>query len=46
MSAATGNGSGGKRGRSAKTGQFVPQSEVRKKPSTTVNETVKKGNKK
>lgn len=46
MAATAGSGGGGKRGRSAKTGQFVPQSEVRKKPSTTVNETVKKGTKK
>ena len=34
------------RGRSAKTGQFVPQSKVRKSPTTTVNETVKKVKKK
>ena len=31
-----------KRGRSAKSGRFVKQSTVKKNPSTTVNETVKK----
>jgi hypothetical protein len=35
-----------KRGRSAKTGQFVKQTTVQKNPSTTVNETVKKKGKK
>lgn len=32
----------GKRGRSAKTGRFVKQATVKKNPSTTVNESVKK----
>lgn len=46
MPAATTSGGGGKRGRSAKSGKFVKQSTVKKNPSTTVNETVKKGKKK
>lgn len=33
---------GGKRGRSAIDGEFVPQKEVKKNPKTTVNETVRK----
>lgn len=33
--------SGGKRGRSAKTGKFVKQSTVKRNPGGTVNETVK-----
>jgi len=32
----------GKRGRSAKTGKFVKQSVVKRNPSTTVNESIKK----
>ena len=36
----------GKRGRDAKTGRIVSQAEVRHRPSTTVNETVKKLGKK
>lgn len=35
-----------KRGRSAKTGQFIKLSEAKKHPSTTVVETVKKQTKK
>lgn len=35
-------GSSGKRGRDAKTGQFVPQHTVRRRPDTTINETIKK----
>lgn len=35
-------GSGGKRGRSAATGRFVPQLTVRKNPKTTVNESTKR----
>ncbi|MFC3116732.1 hypothetical protein [Cellvibrio fontiphilus] len=30
-------------GRDAKTGQFIPVSEAKKRPSTTVVETIKKG---
>ena len=37
-----GKTSGGKRGRSAKTGKFVKQSTVRRHPSTTVNESTGK----
>ena len=35
----------GKRGRSAVSGRFVKQSTVKKKPSTTVNESTRKGKK-
>jgi hypothetical protein len=34
--------SGGKRGRSAKTGQFVKQSTVKRNPDSTVNESTGK----
>jgi hypothetical protein len=34
--------SSGRRGRIAKTGQFVPQRTVRRRPDTPVNETIKK----
>jgi len=34
-----------KRGRSASTGRFVKQSTVKRHPSTTVNESTKKGKK-
>jgi hypothetical protein len=32
----------GTRGRNAKTGQFVPQRTVRRRPDTPVNKTIKK----
>lgn len=44
--ASKGSGSGGKRGRSALTGRFVKQSTVRRRPTTTVNESVSKKSKK
>jgi len=37
--------SGTKIGRDAKTGQFIPVSEAKKRPSTTVVETIKKPSK-
>ena len=37
-----GSSGSGKRGRDAKTGQFVPQRTVRRRPDTTINETVRK----
>jgi hypothetical protein len=39
---AKGAGGSGKRGRSASTGRFVKQSTVKRHPTTTVNESVKK----